>query len=102
MQHFTDAQVLAQINAALEEEPDQKILAFLCNWCSYAGADLAGLSRLKYPANTRFIRVMCSGRVDESFILWAFEKGAPVCCSPAATWRLPLHQCQSLGYASCR
>jgi len=78
MQHFTDAQILAQINAALEEEPEQKVLAFLCNWCSYAGGDLAGVSRLKYPASTRFIRVMCSGRVDESFILWAFEKGAPV------------------------
>jgi len=78
MQHFTDAQILAQVNGALEEDPEQKILAFLCNWCSYAGADLAGLSRLKYPSNTRFIRVMCSGRVDESFILRAFEKGAPV------------------------
>jgi len=78
MQHFTDAQVLAQVDAALEEKPEEKVLAFLCNWCSYAGGDLAGTSRLKYPASTRFIRVMCSGRVDESFILRAFEKGAPV------------------------
>jgi len=78
MQHFTDAQILAQVDAALEEEPESKIVAFLCNWCSYAGGDLAGISRLKYPANTRFIRVMCSGRVDESFILDAFEKGAGV------------------------
>ena len=78
MQHFTDAQILAQVDAALEEEPEQKIVAFLCNWCSYAGGDLAGGLRLRYPANTRFIRVMCSGRVDESFILQAFEQGAAV------------------------
>jgi heterodisulfide reductase subunit A len=78
MQHFTDAQILAQVDAALQEEPEQKVLAFLCNWCSYGGGDLAGTSRLKYPANTRFVRVMCSGRVDESFILHAFEKGAPI------------------------
>jgi len=78
MQHFTDAQIIAQVDAALEDEPDKKIVAFLCNWCSYAGGDLAGVSRFKYPANTRFIRVMCSGRVDESFILQAFEDGAAV------------------------
>ena len=78
MQHFTDAQILSQVDAALEHEPEKKVLAFLCNWCSYAGGDLAGVSRLKYPANTRFIRVMCSGRVDESYILRAFENGAPV------------------------
>jgi heterodisulfide reductase subunit A len=76
MQHFTDAQILAQVDSALEEAPEKKILAFLCNWCSYAGGDLAGSSRLKYPANTRFIRTMCSGRVDEKFILRAFENGA--------------------------
>jgi len=78
MQHFTDAQILAQVDAALEEQPESKILAFLCNWCSYAGGDLAGISRLRYPANTRFIRVMCSGRVDEDFILRGFENGAAV------------------------
>lgn len=76
MQHFTDQQILAQVDAALEVAPEKKILAFLCNWCSYAGGDLAGSSRLKYPANTRFIRTMCSGRVDERFILRAFEKGS--------------------------
>jgi heterodisulfide reductase subunit A len=76
MQHFTDQQILAQVDAALEHEPENKILAFLCNWCSYAGGDFAGSSRLKYPATTRFIRTMCSGRVDERFILRAFEKGA--------------------------
>jgi heterodisulfide reductase subunit A len=78
MQHFSDKQLLAQIDAALEEEPEQKIISFLCNWCSYAGGDLAGVSRLQYPPNNRFIRTMCSGRVDEKFILHAFEKGAPL------------------------
>jgi heterodisulfide reductase subunit D len=52
-----------------------EILAFLCNWCSYAGADLAGTSRLSYPANVRSVRVMCSGRVEPSFILNAFMNG---------------------------
>jgi heterodisulfide reductase subunit D len=52
-----------------------EILAFLCNWCSYAGADLAGTSRISYPATVRSIRVMCSGRVDPSFILNAFMNG---------------------------
>ena len=52
------------------------ILSFLCNWCSYAGADLAGTSRIQYPPNIRIIRVMCSGRVDPTFILSALAKGA--------------------------
>src|SRR4030066_767681 len=52
-----------------------EILAFLCNWCSYAGADLAGTSRISYPTNVRSVRVMCSGRVDPSFILNAFSTG---------------------------
>ena len=52
-----------------------KILGFLCNWCSYAGADLAGVSRFSYPPNLRIIRVMCSGRIDPIFILTAFERG---------------------------
>ena len=58
--------------------PDFKprIVAFLCNWCSYAGADLAGTSRLKHKADVRVIRVPCSGRVDPSFVLKAFERGA--------------------------
>jgi F420-non-reducing hydrogenase iron-sulfur subunit len=55
---------------------EPKILAFCCNWCSYAGADLAGVSRFQYPPNIRIIRVMCSGRVDPTFILKAFEVGA--------------------------
>jgi F420-non-reducing hydrogenase iron-sulfur subunit len=52
------------------------ILAFLCNWCSYTGADLAGTSRLKYAPNVRVIRVMCSGRVEPAFVLKAFREGA--------------------------
>lgn len=52
------------------------IVGFLCNWCSYAGADLAGVSRIQYPPNIRVIRVMCSGRVDPAFILEAFRSGA--------------------------
>ncbi|NHK32313.1 MAG: hydrogenase iron-sulfur subunit [Asgard group archaeon] len=55
---------------------EPNLLAFCCNWCSYAGADLAGLSRLKYPPNIRIIRTMCSGRVDPQFIIDAFENGA--------------------------
>lgn len=52
-----------------------KILGFLCNWCSYAGADLAGVSRFQYPANLRAIRVMCSARVDATFVLKALTSG---------------------------
>jgi len=74
--HFTDAQIFAQIRAALETNPEDKILAFLCNWCSYAGADLAGTSRFEYPPIIRPIRVMCSGRVDRDFVLEAFRLGA--------------------------
>ncbi|MEM3626694.1 MAG: hydrogenase iron-sulfur subunit [Candidatus Bathyarchaeia archaeon] len=74
--HFTDAQIFAQIRAALETNPEDKILAFLCNWCSYAGADLAGTSRFEYPPTIRPIRVMCSGRVDRDFVLEAFRLGA--------------------------
>jgi heterodisulfide reductase subunit A len=74
--HFTDAQIMAQIRAALEDKPEEKILAILCNWCSYAGADLAGTSRFEYPPSVRAIRVMCSGRVDREFILEALRLGA--------------------------
>ena len=52
-----------------DEEFMPKILAFLCNWCSYAGADLAGTSRIKYPASILPIRVMCSSRIDPLFII---------------------------------
>ncbi len=53
-----------------------RIVAFACNWCSYAGADLAGVSRIQYPSTVRIIRVMCSSRVDPAFVLKAFLKGA--------------------------
>jgi heterodisulfide reductase subunit A len=78
MQHFNNDQIIAQIDAALSEEPQNKIISFLCNWCSYAGGDLAGVSRIQYPPNNRFIRTMCSGRVSEDFMVYAFEKGAPI------------------------
>ncbi len=55
---------------------EPKIVGILCNWCSYTGADLAGTSRIKYAPNVRVIRVMCSGRVDPTFILKAFADGA--------------------------
>ena len=55
---------------------EPKIVGILCNWCSYAGADLAGISRKKFAPNVRVVRVMCSGRVEPTFILKAFEKGA--------------------------
>ncbi len=79
MQHFTDDQVSAMISAALEpiahvKEP--KVLALFCNWCAYAGADLAGVSRFQYPSNVRIVRVMCTGRIDEKYILQALLKGA--------------------------
>ena len=60
----------------MEKEAEPKIVAFLCNWCSYAGADLAGVSRLQYPPNIRVIRVPCSGRVNPLFILRALRQGA--------------------------
>jgi F420-non-reducing hydrogenase iron-sulfur subunit len=55
---------------------DPRIVAFLCNWCSYAGADLAGISRIQYPPSIRVIRVPCSGRVDPFYILKALQNGA--------------------------
>ncbi len=55
---------------------EPRIIAFLCNWCSYAGADLAGMSRFKYPANIRIVKVPCSGKVDPLFVLKSFERGA--------------------------
>lgn len=62
--------------AERESVYEPKIVAFCCNWCSYAGADLAGTTRIQYPPNVRIIRVMCSGRVDPSFVLKAFDLGA--------------------------
>jgi coenzyme F420-reducing hydrogenase delta subunit len=59
-----------------EGQFEPKIIAFCCNWCSYAGADLAGVSRLQMPTNFLVIRAMCSARVDPEFVLRAFAKGA--------------------------
>ncbi len=78
MNHFTDNQIQQQVNTVLSDQAESKLLVFACNWCSYAGADYAGVSRLQYPANVRIIRTMCSGRVDTKFIWRAFEKGAPI------------------------
>lgn len=64
-----------QKNTELEEfEPN--IIGFLCSWCSYAGADLAGTSRIQYPHNVKIIKVMCSGRVNPMYIINAFQQGA--------------------------
>jgi heterodisulfide reductase subunit A len=79
MSHFADDQIGPMISEAvmgafIDQRP--RIVAFLCNWCSYAGADTCGVSRFQYPTNIRPIRVMCSGRIPKSFILQAFLEGA--------------------------
>jgi heterodisulfide reductase subunit A len=74
--HFTDDQIIAQIDAATEQDAGKKIVAFCCNWCSYAAADFAGVSRMQYPPNVRIIRTMCSGRVSQRFVERALAKGA--------------------------
>jgi heterodisulfide reductase subunit A len=74
--HFTDEQIIAQIDAVTEKDADKKIVAFCCNWCAYAGADFAGVSRMQYPSNVRIIRTMCSGRVAPKFVERAFARGA--------------------------
>jgi len=77
MRFFSDEQILAQVRAATAEKKESpQIVAFLCNWCSYGAADLAGTSRIQYPTNARNIRVMCSARVDPSFVLEALRRGA--------------------------
>jgi coenzyme F420-reducing hydrogenase delta subunit len=60
----------------MSDQYEPRIVGFLCNWCSYAGADLAGTSRLKVPANLRVVRVPCSGRINPLFIFKALEEGA--------------------------
>jgi F420-non-reducing hydrogenase iron-sulfur subunit len=60
----------------MEEQYEPLIIAFCCNWCSYAGADLAGVSRIQYPANGRIIRVMCSGMVHPNLVIGALTKAA--------------------------
>jgi len=76
MPYFTKDQIMAQIDAALSENPQDKCLVFTCNWCSYAGADLAGIEKRQYPASSRVIRTMCSARFEEDFISHSFEQGA--------------------------
>jgi len=76
--HFGDEQIFAQLEAILGERPEEKVVAFACHWCSYAGGDMAGVSRLQYPPSARVIRTMCSGRVGERLILKAFALGAPI------------------------
>ncbi|MDI6846727.1 MAG: hydrogenase iron-sulfur subunit [Candidatus Bathyarchaeia archaeon] len=60
----------------MTEKFEPRIVGFLCNWCAYAGADLAGVSRIQYPTNLRIVRVLCSGRVNPVFVLEAFRSGA--------------------------
>lgn len=74
--HYSDEQLLAQVEAALEEKPGEKIVGFICHWCALGGVDMAGVSRLQYPSNGRLIRVMCSARVPTKLIERAFELGA--------------------------
>ncbi|MBW2076768.1 MAG: hydrogenase iron-sulfur subunit [Deltaproteobacteria bacterium] len=74
--HYSDEQILAQMEAALEERAEEKIIGFVCHWCALGGVDMAGVSRLQYPSNARLIRVMCSARVSIDFIERAFELGA--------------------------
>ncbi len=76
MRHFTDQQIMAQIDAATEDDAGKKVIAFCCNWCSYAAADFAGVSRMQQPTLARVIRTMCSGRVTSKFIERAFSRGA--------------------------
>jgi len=76
--HFTDAQILAQMHALLAEKPEEKVMVFMCHWCSYGGADTAGVSHFEYPPSSRGIRVMCSARMDRDFVFEAFRLGAGV------------------------
>lgn len=76
MPSFTNEQVNAQIDSALAENPEDKVLVFACNWCSYAGADQAGIAKIQYPPSSRMIRTMCSARINEKFIDRSFELGA--------------------------
>ena len=74
--HYTDEQIAAQVEAALEDNPEKKIIAFVCHWCALGGVDMAGVSRLQYPSNARLIRVMCSARVSIKMVEQAFKLGA--------------------------
>jgi len=74
--HYSDEQILAQVEAALSEHPEDKLIGFACHWCALGAVDNAGVSRFEYPPNIRIIRVMCSGRIDPRFVFRAFEAGA--------------------------
>jgi heterodisulfide reductase subunit A len=76
MPYFTREQIMAQVDAALDDKPEEKVLVFACNWCSYPGADQAGIEKIQYPPSSRIIRTMCSARLEEDFITHAFDKGA--------------------------
>ena len=77
MRNFENEQILAQVRAAtMNKSQSPLIVAFLCNWCSYACADLTGMSRIHYPTNIRVIRTMCAARVNPEFVLEAFKGGA--------------------------
>jgi heterodisulfide reductase subunit A len=76
--YFTDQEIVAELDAALAHDPEELVLVFACNWCSYAGSDFAGVSRLQQPTHFRTIRTMCSGRVDPDYVLRAFRKGVAV------------------------
>jgi len=78
MRHFTDEQLISQVRAILAEDPQDKVFCFACNWCSYAGGDMAGISRIQYPSTNRVVRTMCSARVSEEMVIEAFRCGAPV------------------------
>ena len=76
---------------------EPKILGIACNWCTYTGADLAGTTRLKYPQNVRTVRVMCSSRINPSFIIRAFQLGADgVLVGGCHPGRLPLRNGESV------
>ena len=71
---------------------EPKIVAYVCNWCTYLGADLAGTNRLEYPSNVRIVRLPCTGRIDFNLIIKAFEIGADAVHGlRMPSWRLPLH-----------
>ncbi|MHA2263139.1 MAG: hydrogenase iron-sulfur subunit [Candidatus Thorarchaeota archaeon] len=76
MPNFTDEQIFSQIDIALRDNPEEKIVAFACAFCSYRGSDLAGVSRMQYPTNARIIRAICSGRFATKFAQRAFDLGA--------------------------
>lgn len=76
MPGFTDDQIIAQLDAATEQSPHEKVIVFACNWCSYAGADQAGIAKIQYPSSVRIIRSMCSARVTQRFVMHAFARGA--------------------------